>query len=115
MEETKCIIPYCRKKKPKNRRICHRHREHRYKAKHLDTYTLNKLRQSARRRGIDFTLTLDEFRGFCARTNYLLLKGRSKEKATIGRINHDEGYHWWNIQLETNSLNSSRKHDNQPF
>jgi hypothetical protein len=63
------------------------------------------LRQSAQRRGKEFTLTLEEFEKFAIETNYIIGKGITKKGLHVDRINEDEGYHIWNIQVMENSDN----------
>lgn len=68
------------------------------------------LRLSARRRKLAFSLTLTEFRKFCDDTGYLEKRGNKPESLTIDRINHDKGYHLWNIKIETHAKNSINGH-----
>ena len=80
------------------------------KERHPETYALNALRSHARRRKVPFSLTLAEFREFCEKTGYLEERGLEPWSATVGRINHDEGYHLWNIRVESHAKNSQNGH-----
>jgi len=57
-----------------------------------------------------FTLTIEQFKQFCTRTEYLLYKGITKSGYTIDRINHERGYEIDNIQVLTNSENVKKMH-----
>jgi hypothetical protein len=74
------------------------------------TYVLNAIRNRARQRGLPFTITLPEFRKFCAETNYLELRGRKPDSLSIDRKNHDQGYHIWNIRVSPFNLNCTNGH-----
>lgn len=78
------------------------------------TYVLNMLRHSARKRKLPFTLTIAEFRQFCAETGYLEKRGNKPDSLTIDRKDHNEGYHLWNIQVMTHAENSEQGADNTP-
>jgi hypothetical protein len=55
---------------------------------------------------VPFTITLAQFKDWCAKTHYLENTGNQPECATINRINHDEGYHIWNIEILSHAENS---------
>lgn len=63
------------------------------------------LRDSARKRGKEFTITLDYFRRFCKRTDYMVGKGRTKESYHVDRKDESKGYIPGNLQVLTNSEN----------
>jgi hypothetical protein len=63
---------------------------------------------NALKRKKDFSITLEEFRDFCRRTGYLIVKGRRGKAATIDRRCNIHGYHIWNIQILTLSRNASK-------
>lgn len=68
------------------------------------------LRDNAKRRRKEFTLTLEQFEKFCIETEYIIKKGISKQSYTIDRIRDTEGYHIHNIQVLTNSDNVKKMH-----
>lgn len=70
-----------------------------------ELYAYNNLKNHAKARGIMFTISIDQFRKFCVKTNYIGLKGRSSEGLSIDRIHNDIGYHADNIQPKTNREN----------
>lgn len=71
----------------------------------------NAFKKNALKRSKDFTITLEEFRGFCERTGYILQKGKRGKNATVDRIRNWEGYHINNIQLLTNRQNVRKYYD----
>lgn len=68
-------------------------------------YAYNNLKAHAKARGILFTITLDDFRGFCRRVKYIGFSGRNPDSYTIDRIHNDVGYHIDNIRAVTNAEN----------
>lgn len=85
-----------------------------FKERHPWTYVLNMLRHSARKRNLPFTLTVAQFKEFCAKTGYLERRGNQPGDLTIDRIDWNEGYHIWNLQVLTHEENSEQGADNTP-
>ena len=81
-------------------------RNRNWRERHPITYTFAKIRNRARERGHAFTLTIDEFREFVAKTDYMEKKGKTALSLSINRIRNDEGYHKDNINAVTLSENS---------
>lgn len=88
--------------------LCHKHYQR--KRKELDPVArrYNNFKCKSKSRGIDNTVTLEEFRHFCKRTGYILVKGRRGQNATIDRLCNAHGYHLWNMGLKTNRANASK-------
>ena len=63
------------------------------------------LKCHAKERGKEFSLTLDQFKEFCVKSNYLNCKGIEKNSYHIDRIDESKGYEIGNIQLLTNTEN----------
>lgn len=72
-------------------------------------YAYNNLKGSAKRRGLEFTLTFEQFEEFAVRTEYIQNKGKKRDSYTIDRINPLKGYIIENIRILPLSVNSSRK------
>jgi len=66
------------------------------------------LRGNAKRRGLEFALTLDDFRAFSDATGYLVGRGTSKFSLSIDRIDARLGYRLDNIRVLTLSENSTK-------
>lgn len=125
--EEKCALKHCRnrrvyqkgryKKKDgtitvyeKRLPYCWKCKTRMLKTRHPVTYAFNVLRKSARKRKIPFTITSEEFAEFCQRTGYIEKKGNEEGALTVGRIDHNKGYHIWNIQAEEFTENSVKGH-----
>lgn len=68
-------------------------------------YAYQTLKDNAKRRGKEFTISLEDFEDFCIKTNYIAKKGIYKDTFHIDRIKEQEGYTKENIQTLTNSEN----------
>ena len=91
-------------------KLCWKCQSRQLKARHPATYVLNAIRNRARQRKVPFTITLAQFKAWCVTTGYLEKRGQEPDCATIDRINHDEGYHIWNIELRSHAENSANGH-----
>jgi len=66
------------------------------------------LKSSAKRRGIKFTLTIEEWEAFVLPTRYLDESGLERHRLTVDRINPSGGYSKDNVQILTCSENASK-------
>ena len=97
---------------PKNR-FCSKH-NHRYqKEKNPIKYIFHKKRHRAKERGIEWNLTLSEFKQFCEENNYMELKGKKAGSASIDRIDPNKGYEVGNLQILTLAQNSAKMHEDK--
>lgn len=67
------------------------------------------LRNHAKERGKDFTLTLEHFRQFAEKTDYLKRKGKTSLSLHVDRICETLGYHEGNIQSVTLAENNRKR------
>lgn len=67
------------------------------------------LRTNAKRRGIFFDLTLEQFEKFCFKTEYLQGKGKTAESYSVDRIIESKGYTDGNLQVLTLSENTQKE------
>jgi len=88
--------------------LCSMHYTRKWRIDHplQSTFSINKA--NAKRRGKDWSLTIEQFRYFCQDSSYLLEKGKTRLSASIDRIENNLGYHIGNIRSITLSLNSSK-------
>ena len=107
---TKCSTPYCRNKRAWDRLICWKCKSRRFNTEHPHAAAYNRLKQNAKRRGKQFTLTYSEFIQFCTETNYLDKRGRTRKKCHIDRIDNEKGYTAENIRILTSSENIKKQH-----
>jgi len=101
----KCTTPYCRNESEKGRTICTKCIKRKYRENNKMKASYQNLKDNSKRRGKDFSLTFEEFKAFCIKTEYITKKGKNKDGYTIDRKEQDKGYHSWNIQVLTNSNN----------
>jgi hypothetical protein len=107
MKQGRCAEKYC-KRKTNGTKICSTCRSRKSRQKNPVKYCYNNLKHNAKRRGIEFALTLEEFIQFCHETNYLAGKGRTKASYSIDRIDNNKGYTLDNIRVITLSENSKK-------
>lgn len=100
----KCIN--CNNEARKGRKLCNTCKSRKAKIDNPYFYYFNLLRCNAKRRRKEFSITLDQFKIFCDKTNYLYLKGKRSNDYSIDRINIQKGYSIDNIRLVTVSENS---------
>jgi len=96
-----CSTQTCVNFASKRSNYCSKCATRRYRENNPVEYTLNKLRNNAKRRGIFFSLTLPWFRKFCKETGYIEGKGLNPDSLTIDRIDATLGYIPGNIQVMT--------------
>ena len=129
--DAKCVTKWCRGNKAEKKtfytrqdgsrgysesrlNLCWKCRSRKLKKERPATYVLNMIRHSARKRGIPFDLTVDEFEGFCAQTAYLSGRGNKKGNLTVDRIDRRQGYSLNNIRVLSHAENSMQGTDNTP-
>jgi len=104
----KCSIPHCRKPARKGRRICEKHTKQHWRKSHPEHNAYLNLKSSAKKRGIYFKLTLEEFLKFAARYDYTNNKGTASQSLTIDRRDPHLGYELSNLRVITNAANIAK-------
>lgn len=107
-----CCAYSCKNKPaPKLGGLCFKHYQR--KRRKLDPVGVRftQFRTNALNRSKDFSITLDQFREFCTRTGYCIIKGKRGKNATVDRIDNKKGYHIDNIQLLTLRENVRKYYD----
>lgn len=92
----------CTNKAIKGRRICYKCRYIEQNQKDPIKVAYYRLKGHAKARNKDFDLTLEDFKTFCIKTDYINKRGISGEAYHIDRIEEHIGYNKDNIQLLTN-------------
>jgi hypothetical protein len=114
MEEKRCATPYCLNSPARHRTRCHKCIKKQYREKNKLTATYQIMKDNAKRRNIEFSITLPEFKKFCTDTGYLEIKGTEAESGTVDRRDPRHGYTLNNIQVLTLSENvKKQKKDNK--
>jgi hypothetical protein len=103
----KCLTRYC-KREVKRGRYCFTCTSRRSRAANPLKWSYWNLKANSKRRGKEFSLTMDEFRQFCEQTNYLAGKGRTLLCYSIDRIDNTKGYSLDNIRRVTVRENSRK-------
>lgn len=88
--------------------LCHKHYARRLKDRDPIYVRYNQFKSKATSRGLEVSITLEQFKSFCTRTGYIINKGYRGMNATIDRRCNAQGYHIWNIQLLSNRANASK-------
>lgn len=105
----RCKQPRCRRWAIKHRNICHRCRKRLWRKLNPLAAAFAVRRDKAKRRGIQWCLTLEEFKEFCNKTDLLALQGNEAHSLTIDRIDNTKPYTVDNIQPLTRSQNTEKQ------
>jgi len=95
----------CKRPARKGRKLCYRCAQRRWREADPVRASFHNLKAHARERGKVFTITLEYFRAFCIRTDYITGKGRSADSYHVDRIDEALGYIEGNLQVLTNTAN----------
>ena len=114
-DETLCVLCQRNPKAP-GKSKCHGCRSREYRTKFPERKAFYDLRHSAKRRKIQFTLTMEEFIELVTQTGYMERRGRFYDSLTIDRVNNHLGYTKENVRVITKHHNSCKSDkDNYPF
>lgn len=105
----------CNKPPMPQRTLCATCRKRKARILHPLKHAFYDLRTNAKRRGISFDLTFDQFKKFAIKTEYVYGRGKSKDSFHIDRINPNKGYTTDNIQVLSNELNQLKKYLDYSF
>ena len=98
------------KRKVMNRKLCNTCSKRKYRLENPVKDAYYNLKNSAKKRGIEFTLTFKQFEKFCIKTDYIVKKGIHKTGYGVDRKDVTKGYTASNIQCLTNSQNAQKRH-----
>ena len=96
-----CDSPKC----PPKEKVCYSCRYKMSKDKNPMKLAYRSLRGHAKERGKEFSITFEEFKQFCVKSDYITKRGIGKHSYHIDRIEETKGYVAGNLQLLTNSEN----------
>lgn len=105
-----CVSLHCKKSHRERSNFCHSCEKKKYREKNpvMSTYTL--LRSNAKRRGKRFVITIEEFKQWVVKHDYMDGKGTGSSNKTIDCINPLIGYQVDNMQVLTNAENIRKMH-----
>jgi len=110
-----CVSFRCRRKARDDRFRCHTCESRLRRLGDPLYYAFQNLKSSARKRGIQFLLTRDEFADFCKKYGYLEKKGKEPASLTVDRWPDTRGpYSKDNIRPLGYADNCSHKFENKP-
>lgn len=112
MKKKRCKERYCHKEAKKHGR-CWFHDNAYYRSKNPVRYAYQTLKDNAKRRGKTFLISLEYFKQFCKRTDYIAGKGRMKESYSVDCIDPRKGYVEGNLQCITLSDNTKKMHSDK--
>lgn len=99
MESRKCATKWCRGKAFGTHSLCSKCQMRIWKQRYPLKYILANLRGNARRRGYEFSLTLQQLQNLPGIEELLILRGRSPCSMSIDRIDPNQGYHIHNVEI----------------
>lgn len=110
-----CITPFCMNKK-KHGRKCFNCSKATTRKNNPERYCWSVLRNNAKRRGKEFTLTFKEFLHFLKKNpSYMIKKGTRVKSLQIDRIDNLIGYTAGNIRAITLRENVHKRHYEDKF
>lgn len=96
---TLCLTPYCKNRVP-FKGHCTKCRSKKWREANPIKYSFYNLRGRARRDGIPFTITYEQFFDWSYKVGYVgMKKGRGANARSVDRRYNDIGYHIDNIQV----------------
>lgn len=114
-----CQAHGCKNPPKQKDRLCARHAHIRYKNNNPVAYTYQMIKCNAKRRGHEFTITLEYFEQWAIDNEYMENKGRLATSMSIDRIDPSKGYVPGNLQplsLSENTIKQHRESDDEvPF
>lgn len=96
-----CVTPFCVKPRGGKCITCWSCQKKEYQKNNPILYAYQTLKNNARRRGKEFTLTIECFTSFVVQNDYMNKKGTRSKSLQIDRIDESKGYHDDNIQAIT--------------
>lgn len=103
-----CARYGCLNKRGSHKQYCPKHHHQALKRRDPISYIYSHRKQRAKERGHEWTVTLDNFRDWCAFTGYHLKTGRTAESASIDRKLNQHGYHIWNLDCVPLGANAAK-------
>lgn len=111
----RCPVLYCRRDSrpaprggPYLHRLCSMHAKQACRLRDPAKILFHEMRGNAKRRGKDWSLTLEQFREIVAQQDYLDGRGCTRHCLHLDRIDNTKGYHFDNIQVITCAENVAK-------
>jgi len=112
----KCLTKRCRGRCYKSGKspYCSKCRSRRFAEKNPIKYHFSKLRNRAKERGKEFTLTLEQYTYFWNTSGYAERRGKTAQSLSINRKDNSKGYHFDNIEAIPLTWNARFQYANIP-
>lgn len=107
-KRARCKTPFCRNLSRRDGADCGKCNMRKWREKNREKAAYARLRESARKRNISFTITFEEFVKFAKKTEYLTRTGNTAGSLTVDRKDNLRGYEPGNIRAITRSENSHK-------
>lgn len=108
-----CETNNCFNEAPQGRKKCNTCRSRLWVSKNRIAKCLHNIKRSAKKRGIPFEITLNEFKKLIKGTGYIENAGRLSDELTVDRIIPTLGYTYDNLQVITKGENVSKYHNDE--
>jgi len=105
-----CITSFCHRDPPVGQSRCCTCASRMWRANNPLKYAYYNLKNRAKQRGHEFTITVEDLRAVINGSNYLETHGRMRDCASIDRIDEFRGYEPGNLRVLTVSENARRAH-----
>jgi hypothetical protein len=105
-----CITSWCQRDPPEGKSRCYTRASRIWRANNPLKYAFWNLKNRAKQRGHEFTITVEDLRAAINGSDYLENHGRMKDCASIDRIDGFRGYEPGNLRVMTVSENARRAH-----
>jgi hypothetical protein len=105
----KCNTKGCRNRARKGAADCSKCHQRKFRERNPLSAAYAKLKWSAKRRGIEFTITRVQFECFCKLSGYLEKTGNEGHSLTVDRKDNLKGYVPGNIQPLTRARNAEKR------
>ena len=110
-KQNKCITLYCKNKRSGAHRLCCKCKNKKQRARNPISATFQVLKDNAKRRKLEFNLSLEWFTSWVKANGYIENKGRLHDCLTIDRVNNLRGYVVGNLEVLTKSENCQKFHN----
>ena len=106
-----CVTKFCRNDHAPGKHYCHKCRARKFKEDNPLRYKYDKVKQNARQRGHEFSISFEYFLQVIEGTGYAENSGRRAQDLQIDRKDVTKGYVEGNLRIITQQENVRKQHD----
>lgn len=100
-----CANKYCTNEVKRPGRYCKKCESRNFRQNNILKYVYDTIKHNAKRRGYEFTISIEYFSRICEQSGYLERRGMNSDSLTLDRIIPSLGYIEGNIQVLTRAEN----------